>query len=145
LDLRLSSIYLEDFDLGWNMMKDYQPSVIWAIIEADVSQHPDHMIFFSSGKRLLQRMAFGVLPSFVQRRLRPGLTKSQRIHPTSYLDGLRGVASFIVFMGHYTEENLGWYTEPYGLYEDGAASSPLQLPLVRVIFSARPMVHIFFM
>jgi len=89
-------------------------------------------------------MAFGLLPSFVQRRIHPGVTKPQRLHPTSYLDGLRGVASFIVFMGHYTEENLGWYTEPYGLYENGAPSSPLQLPFLRVIYSARPMVHIFF-
>jgi peptidoglycan/LPS O-acetylase OafA/YrhL len=126
------------------MTKDYQPGAIWAIIEADTSHHADHAIFLSSGMRLLQRMAFALLPSFVQRRIRPGLTKSQRLHPTSYLDGLRGVASFIVFMGHYTEENLGWYTEPYGLYEDGAPSSPLQLPLIRVLYSARPMVHIFF-
>jgi len=124
------------------MTKDYQPGAIWAIIEADTSHHADHAIFLSSGMRLLQRMAFALLPSFVQRRIRPGLTKSQRLHPTSYLDGLRGVASFIVFMGHYTEENLGWYTEPYGLYEDGAPSSPLQLPLIRVLYSARPMVHI---
>lgn len=85
------------------------------------------------------RMTFGLLPSF-----RPGHTKLQRLHPTSYLDGLRGVASFIVFMGHYTEENFGWYTEPYGAYEDGARSSPLQLPFIRVVYSARPMVHIFF-
>jgi peptidoglycan/LPS O-acetylase OafA/YrhL len=126
------------------MIKDYQPKMIWKIIEADVSQHVDHTIFLSSGKRILQRLAFGLLPSFVQQRIRPNLIKSQRLHPTSYLDGLRGVASFIVFMGHYTEENLGWYTEPYGLYEDGAKSSPLQLPFVRVIYSARPMVHIFF-
>ena len=118
--------------------------MIWKVIEADPPQHAGHAIFLSSGKRLLQRMAFGLLPSFVQQRIRPGLTKSQRLHPTSYLDGLRGVASFIVFMGHYTEENLGWYTEPYGLYEDGAKSSPLQLPFVRVLYSARPMVHIFF-
>jgi peptidoglycan/LPS O-acetylase OafA/YrhL len=126
------------------MIKGYQPKILWAIIEADTSQHPDHNIFFSSGKRFLHRMAFALLPSFVQRRLRPGLTKPHRIHPTSYLDGLRGVASFVVFMGHYTEENLGWYTEPYGLYEDGAPSSPLQMPFIRVIYSARPMVHIFF-
>ena len=126
------------------MLKDYQPRVIWAIIEADTSQHPDHTVFLSSGKRLLQRLAFSLVPSFIQRRLRPNHAKPQRIHPTSYLDGLRGVASFVVFMGHYTEENLGWYTEPYGLYEDGAISSPLQLPLIRVLYSARPMVHIFF-
>jgi peptidoglycan/LPS O-acetylase OafA/YrhL len=126
------------------MLKDYRPRVIWAIIEADSAQHPDHTIFFSSGKRLLQRLLFSFVPSFAQRRLRPNLAKPQRIHPTSYLDGLRGVASFIVFLGHYTEENLGWYTEPYGLYENGAPSSPLQLPFVRVLYSARPMVHIFF-
>ncbi len=125
------------------MIKDSQSRVAWATIDADNPQYSDHTIYLGSGKRLLQRMAFGLLPSFIQRRVRPGLTKPQRLHPTSYLDGLRGVASFIVFMGHYTEENLGWYTEPYGLYEDGARSSPLQLPFLRVIFSARPMVHIF--
>jgi peptidoglycan/LPS O-acetylase OafA/YrhL len=47
-------------------------------------------------------------------------------------------------MGHYTEETVGWYTEPYGLYEDGAPSSALQLPFLRVLYSPRPMVHIFF-
>jgi len=118
-------------------------STIWSIIEAENSQHPDYTVILTSGKRLLPKMAFGLLPSFVQRKIRPGHQKPQRLHPTSYLDGLRGVASFIVFMGHYTEENLGWYTEPYGLYEDGAPSSLLQLPFVRVIYSARPMVHIF--
>lgn len=118
-------------------------TTVWSIIEADTAQHPDHTLFLTSGTRILQRMAFGLLPSFIQRRIRPGHQKPQRLHPTSYLDGLRGVASFIVFMGHYTEENLGWYTEPYGLYEDGAPSSVLQLPFVRVIYSARPMVHIF--
>lgn len=96
------------------------------------------------GKRLLHKLAFNLLPSFVQSKLRPTSAPSHRLHPTSYLDGLRGVASFIVFMGHYTEENLGWFTEPYGWYEDGAPSSPLQLPFLRVIYSARPMVHIFF-
>lgn len=126
------------------MIKDYSPRVGWAIIEADTSPLQDHTIFFNSGKRLLQKLAFGLVPSFVQRRLRPSPTKSNRLHPTSYLDGLRGVASFIVFMGHYTEETVGWYTEPYGLYEDKAPSSPLQLPLLRVIYSPRPMVHIFF-
>ncbi len=126
------------------MIKNHQPRITSAIIEAGLSQLPDYKVLFSSGRRILRQMAFALLPSFVQRRLRPGLSKPHRIHPTSYLDGLRGVASFIVFMGHYTEENLGWYTEPYGAYEDGAPSSLLQLPFVRVIYSARPMVHIFF-
>ena len=107
-------------------------------------RHSQEQNLLSSGKRLRQRLVFHLLPSFIQSKLRPASDIPYRIHPTSYLDGLRGVASFIVFMGHYTEENLGWWTEPYGLYEDGAPSSPLQLPFLRVIYSARPMVHIFF-
>ncbi|KAG9231269.1 acyltransferase family-domain-containing protein [Amylocarpus encephaloides] len=97
-----------------------------------------------SRTKVLQRTIFGFLPSCITRRIRPLSSRKQKLHPTSYLDGLRGIASFIVFMGHYTEENLGWYTEPYGMYEDGAPSSPLQLPFIRVLYSARPMVHIFF-
>jgi peptidoglycan/LPS O-acetylase OafA/YrhL len=116
----------------------------WSGIEIENLTQNDYSIFLSSGTKILRRAMFGMLPSFVQRRLRPLSAKQHRLHPTSYLDGLRGVASFIVFMGHYTEENLGWYTEPYGLYEDGAPSSPLQLPFLRVLYSARPMVHIFF-
>ncbi|KAM3068292.1 hypothetical protein ACMFMG_009432 [Clarireedia jacksonii] len=127
------------------MEKEYRPSKIWAINETDDAPHSDYTLFLSSGKRLLQKLAHGCVPSFLQRRtIRPSSPKAQRLHPTSYLDGLRGVASFIVFMGHYTEENIGWWTEPYGLYEDGAPSSPIQLPFIRVLYSARPMVHIFF-
>lgn len=94
--------------------------------------------------KLLQRIILGILPSFVRSQLSSNTSKIQRIHSTSYFDGLRGVASFIVFLGHYTEENVGWYSEPYGLYEDGASSSLLQLSIIRVIYSGRPMVHIFY-
>lgn len=52
-------------------------------------------------------MTFALPPSFIQRRIRPDVTKPERQHPTLYLDGLRGVASFIVFLGYYTEENFG--------------------------------------
>jgi peptidoglycan/LPS O-acetylase OafA/YrhL len=103
----------------------------------------------ASGRRMFQKLLFSLVPSFLQSRLSPSpspsKSKPSRLRPTAYLDGLRGVASFIVFMGHYTEENLGWWTEPYGLYESGAASSPMQLPFLRVLYSARPMVHIFFL
>ncbi|KAI9050370.1 hypothetical protein LZ554_005535 [Drepanopeziza brunnea f. sp. 'monogermtubi'] len=124
------------------MVKD-QFGMMLAIAEPGTPRHAEHEIFSSPAMRIFQRITFGLLPSFIQRRVRPGYSKPQRLHPTSYLDGLRGVSSFIVFMGHYTEETLGWYTEPYGAFEDGAPSSPLQLPFVRVIYSPRPMVHIF--
>ncbi|PSS12381.1 hypothetical protein M430DRAFT_170225 [Amorphotheca resinae ATCC 22711] len=125
------------------MPKDAFSQAFLPPLEADPGRPRDGSIPYPSGMRILQKLAFGLVPSFLQPRLRPTPPKPH-LHPTSYLDGLRGIASFIVMMGHYTEENLGWYTEPYGLYENGAPSSPLQLPFVRVIYSARPMVHIFF-
>ncbi|KAL3420052.1 hard surface induced protein [Phlyctema vagabunda] len=123
--------------------KDLQPRIDVPEFD-DVDAQQDHAMFLCAGKHILERIGFCLIPSFLQRKMKPNSVKMQRLHPTSYLDGLRGVASFIVFMGHYTEENVGWYQEPYGLYEDGARSSPLQLPIIRVLYSARPMVHIFF-
>lgn len=99
----------------------------------------DKTVMLRPGKRMLHKIAHTLVPSFAQSNSKP-----VRLHPTSYLDGLRGVASFIVFMGHYTEAAIGWFTEPYGLYEDHAPSSPLQLPFIRVLYSGRPMVSIFF-
>ncbi|TVY48819.1 hypothetical protein LOCC1_G001665 [Lachnellula occidentalis] len=131
-------------DDSQKMGHDYDPQALLAAVNDNTAKHSHNTVSTSSAMRILQKVMFGLLPSFVQRRVRPTATKQQRLHPTSYLDGLRGVASFIVFMGHYTEENLGWFAEPYGLYEDDAPSSPLQLPGIRVLYSARPMVHIFF-
>ncbi|KAK8065560.1 hypothetical protein PG997_012307 [Apiospora hydei] len=81
----------------------------------------------------------------------PASSKSRRLHPTSYLDGLRGLASVLVFFCHYTEENHRYMLPTYGVpyenppYESSdVGSSPVQLPFLRLIFSGRPMVHIFF-
>jgi peptidoglycan/LPS O-acetylase OafA/YrhL len=105
-------------------------------------------------ERLMNKLfqfLFFLLPSFIQRRLRPSQFKPQRLYPTSYLDGLRGVASLLVCFCHYMEGNLGWYTKSYGVDyqaingdDDTIHSSPLQLPFLRVLYSGRPMVHIFF-
>lgn len=98
----------------------------------------------SSLSRSLQRFGFALLPSFVQTYLHPRSARPRKLYPTSYLDGLRGVASLIVFVCHYTEANVPWYISSYGLNDDGVESSPLQLPFLRILYSGRPMVHIFF-
>ncbi|KAM3084312.1 hypothetical protein ACMFMG_001583 [Clarireedia jacksonii] len=91
------------------------------------------------------KFLFFLIPSPIQRRLQPAHFKPQRLHPTSYLDGLRGVASLIVFLCHYTEGNVSFFTSSYGLPEnDPVPSSFMQLPFIRVVYSGRPMVHIFF-
>ncbi|CAN8100862.1 unnamed protein product [Discula destructiva] len=87
-----------------------------------------------------------LLPSFVAHALWPDhkspLT-AHKLHPTSYLDGLRGLAAMIVFCCHYTEENHPYLVPTYGWNADGI-SSFVQLPFFRIIYSGRPMVHIFF-
>ena len=85
-----------------------------------------------------------LLPSFVVGRIWADAKQQYRLHPTSYLDGLRGLASFIVFICHYTEPNHGYFVPAYGRNGDNIPSSFLQLPYVRIIYSGRPMVHIFF-
>ncbi|KAL2017670.1 hypothetical protein VTK56DRAFT_1884 [Thermocarpiscus australiensis] len=85
-----------------------------------------------------------LLPSFVADHLFPESRPTWRLHPTSYLDGLRGIAAIIVFFCHYTENNFGFLTASYGLNFDDKPSSVLQLPYLRILFSGRPMVHIFF-
>lgn len=94
--------------------------------------------------RYMKRGALALIPSPVQRRLDPNPSKTPRIQPTSYLDGLRGLASFIVFVHHYTCEYVPSYVAYYGVRVEKVPSAPLQLPFVRVVYAGRPMVHIFF-
>ena len=56
---------------------------------------------------------------------------------------LLGIASFIVFVHHFTN----WvkpYLAYYGVDTEKRPSSLVQLPIIRVIYSGRPMVHVFF-
>jgi peptidoglycan/LPS O-acetylase OafA/YrhL len=89
-------------------------------------------------------MLRSLVPSFVADAVWPEHRPTWKLHPTSYLDGLRGVASIVVFICHYTEENHPSLIASYGLNPDSSPSSWIQLPCIRIIFSGRPMVHIFF-
>ena len=81
------------------------------------------------------------LPSFVADLAKPREDRPVRVvHPTSYLDGLRGLAAVAVFLYHFTDYNHKYFLPAWG----AEGSSPLQLPYVRVIYSGIPMVHIFF-
>jgi peptidoglycan/LPS O-acetylase OafA/YrhL len=77
------------------------------------------------------------LPSF--RRPNP---HPRKLHPTSYLDGLRGTAAFIVFLHHSTQAFVpsiksGWASSPQSL-------NLLSLPVIRIYYSGGAMVSIFF-
>jgi len=80
------------------------------------------------------------LPSFLQQHYPP--KPRRKLHPTSYLDGLRGVAAFIVFIDHFI---VHWYEN----IKNGYLATPkdaylIQLPFLRLLYSGRASVGVFF-
>lgn len=70
----------------------------------------------------------------------------KRLHPTAYLDGMRGLAAFVVFLCHMSYGTFD-ITHVYNAGEPGEKSENLaflQLPIVRLLYSGPPMVAIFF-
>lgn len=65
----------------------------------------------------------------------------KRHSATSHLDGLRGIAAFIVFLSHNASL---WYLQMRSGYEPGKMDTILQLPVIRILFHGTPMVVIFF-
>ncbi len=87
--------------------------------------------------QLLLSLVPPLLPSFF---FKPKTRR--RLHATSYLDGLRGVAALIVFVDHFV---LNWF---YTL-RNGYLATPedlyiLQLPIIRLVFAGRASVGVFF-
>ena len=94
----------------------------------------------------LKKILVTLLPTPLQRRILPSQYQSKptRLHPTAYLDGLRGLASLSVCLLHYTSNFAPRLNAPYGIADDKMHSSPLQLPFIRIIYTGRPFVHVFF-
>lgn len=86
-----------------------------------------------------------LLPSFVASWFWPSTAASRprQLHPTAYLDGLRGVAALIVYFSH---TGLQWFA-PFGQNAYGSSETDhyfLQLPFVRVLLAGRASVAVFF-
>ena len=93
-------------------------------------------------------------------RLKPAWAKPvagiRKIHVTSWLDGLRGLAAFLVYIHHSVNEWAPWIRSGFGStkpeYEefDKRKQAPFfndsffQLPIIRIVFSGGAMVSIFF-
>ncbi|KAI6374391.1 hypothetical protein MCOR25_003180 [Pyricularia grisea] len=100
-----------------------------------------------SWKTAMARITLFLLPSFVPSRLSSlpprdarRSCRAERLGPTAYLDGMRGVAAFAVFFCHYfytcfrIAEGFG-YGENYNI---------MKLPIIRLWFQGPPMVCVFF-
>lgn len=104
----------------------------------------DRVCSRTAATHYVKTIAFALLPSPIQRRINPSQFKASRLHPTAYLDGLRGLASLSVCLLHYTSNFAPRLHAPYGVADDKMHSSPLQLPFIRIIYMGRPFVHVFF-
>ncbi|KAH8650143.1 acyltransferase family-domain-containing protein [Xylariales sp. PMI_506] len=66
-----------------------------------------------------------------------------KVHPTAWLDGLRGIAAFIVVIHHMTIVWFSWNIhDGYGI--NSASNLVIQLPIVRLLISGFPHVATFF-
>lgn len=102
---------------------------------------------FRKGYRLstwtsgLLRVCMFLLPSFVQQKITHERIRSDRVGPTAYLDGLRGLAALFVFFCHYfyTAFNIA---DAYGQHDKNYVF--WKLPFIRLLFSGPSMVCLFF-
>ncbi|KAG9779991.1 hypothetical protein KCU88_g3897, partial [Aureobasidium melanogenum] len=90
-----------------------------------------------------------LLPSFFQPRHHNGQPKPD-VSPTAFLDGMRGLAAFVVFICHLTYGTFD-IGHAWGANPDADTSGSnnvykcfLRLPAVRLLYSGPPMVAIFF-
>ncbi|KAI1335738.1 hypothetical protein F5Y15DRAFT_239710 [Xylariaceae sp. FL0016] len=87
-----------------------------------------------------------LVPSFLSnlRRKHAGGSHetSEKVSPTAYLDGLRGVAALVVYVFHFTYLWFPMLRKGYGSEPD--AHLFWQLPIVRILHSGRASVTIFF-
>jgi peptidoglycan/LPS O-acetylase OafA/YrhL len=94
---------------------------------------------------LSNKWCLALIPCFLGDIIRPERRRrAPQLHATSYLDGLRGLASFTVFAFHYTDYNHKFFLNAYGANSPGFRSSFLQLPFIRIVYAGPAMVHTFF-
>jgi len=145
-----SATALSDLDLDPNRRSRLRlPVSVKVNFNLNVNLTPRHV------RAVFLRVSFFLLPSFVQSWLRSTPTSSggrgggtgnshtygaENGSGTAYLDGLRGLAAFFVFLCHFAYTCFviapGW-----GYRGD---RSMLKLPFLRLFYSGPPMVCVFF-
>jgi peptidoglycan/LPS O-acetylase OafA/YrhL len=98
------------------------------------------MVFFRYVLDVAYRLYLAFLPSYVRNQLQGRSKEPQKIHATTYLNGFRGVMSFLVFVRHFL---LPWFPNiDHGFGQEVGDESLFQLPIVRILYSG-PNVPVF--
>ncbi|KAL3420475.1 hypothetical protein PVAG01_08974 [Phlyctema vagabunda] len=99
-------------------------------------------------RKWISRLCITLLPSFVQPYVTRHPNKVAQLHPTSWLDGIRGFASVAVFICHFVmpfHDRQDW---GYGAIEpegpDDKNRWKAQLPIFRLVYSGGAMVNLIF-
>ncbi|CAD0081628.1 unnamed protein product [Aureobasidium vineae] len=103
-------------------------------------QHPQWSDLIPSSKRFL----FFLLPTFIQTKLYPDLLRPVRLHPSAYLDGMRGLAALFVFFYHFSYSSHDVLTAFAGTGKPDEHREFLKLPFIRFIYTGPAMVSIFY-
>ncbi|KAF2430113.1 hypothetical protein EJ08DRAFT_252050 [Tothia fuscella] len=93
-------------------------------------------------KTVSRKLLLHILPSYVQTHITGTEEKPRRLHNTSALDGLRGVAALFVFFFHILFSYKAFVEYGYGQSEENMRF--IQLPFLTLFFRGHSMVAIFF-
>ncbi|KAK3378276.1 acyltransferase family-domain-containing protein [Podospora didyma] len=120
-----------DFDHRFSEPTRLMATTAQSIVSGVRSTHP---------RTFLRRAGLFLIPSFLSRDPRHS-TAGERVGPTAYLDGMRGLAALFVFFCHYSYTCFviaeGWGYKDTNWYL-------LKLPFIRLFYQGPPMVTVFF-
>jgi peptidoglycan/LPS O-acetylase OafA/YrhL len=89
-----------------------------------------------------------LVPSFLHRRPNNDEGNLDKLAPTAFLDGMRGLAAFAVFICHLLYGSFdithAWGAQPDPAKPPNSFKELVRLPIVRLSYSGPPMVAIFF-
>jgi peptidoglycan/LPS O-acetylase OafA/YrhL len=133
----LPSQNYNDIDLDTPLIYEDEDSEIQPEVSLPIVNRNKRL--YTALSQTASTIAVFLVPSFFQRKnpLRP-----QNITETSYLNGVRGLASLLVYFQHIATEYGDWIH--YGYYSRPDDKYFIQLPFIRLLYSGRFMVAIFF-
>jgi peptidoglycan/LPS O-acetylase OafA/YrhL len=126
-----------DAELSSTLQDDLSAS----IEETEKRAHPKSASMFDIVRHGVFMLGSALVPSPLNRYFSIGEPKSTKPE-TAYLDGLRGIAAFIVYIDHFSAPHLSGMLDSYG--SSPSSNSLLQLPIIRLLYAGSPMVCVFF-
>jgi hypothetical protein len=109
-----------------------KPSIFGRSLPRLPSISPTGVLQASNYPRYGRKFSFALLPSFIQNKIRPSTKPTKPLHPTGFLDGMRGVAAFLVIVFHLV---VCCYDAKHGFAsgDHGEHREFFKLPFIRII------------